>query len=579
MTQNRAYFSEAGQRGSPENQQDCWLRARGWGLLAVLVSTVYPRVLSLGDFPCMDEGFYAYWAQFVHQSLAQGQGLPDTGGFMLYPLLLSWLCALPGNMIIWLRLADMLMAAWAGWLFCRLLVRESRSVEGGVLLALFFLSAMNAPVVIDAGFKNSIFAAYVPLFLAVELVREQDARSPRWFFAGVLTALGVLLREPFAVFAVAGAAAVWAGRGPQALWRYVAGGCLGGMLVLALVGFLRGGVAELIQAYVQAGAVYGAEAGRTWYNFTRYGMEFLLMFGPLLLLTAVAVVVLLYQMSWATYGRALFWLILALLPLLEPLSKLGFVYHFAVVLPGCAGLCALAWSKIPPLFPLLERLGKLGCVVVHRLAVALPGCAGRGARAWSKIAPVCSRLRGERGVKALFLAMFAFLVLTESGQARMTLDTLRAFPSSGWPEKYVPKSNTLLAGNAIRAVLPPGGSLCISGFMFFLYPVTGALPPSPAMGDLSRTFIFSGYDPARFENTLRKDPPDVLVIAKAQGEHSAVFTKELQDVVEKSGLYVRAAEIPVDGEKNYGWIGCTVYRRALPLPAGQTQPHIGEIAG
>ena len=71
-------------------QQDCWLRARGWGVLAVLVSTVYPRVISLGAFPHMDEGFYAYWAQLFHQHLAQGQGMPDAGGFMLYPLLLSW---------------------------------------------------------------------------------------------------------------------------------------------------------------------------------------------------------------------------------------------------------------------------------------------------------------------------------------------------------------------------------------------------------------------------------------------------------------------------------------------------------
>lgn len=152
----------------------------------------------------------------------------------------------------------------------------------------------------------------------------------------------------------------------------------------------------------------------------------------------------------------------------------------------------------------------------------------------------------------------------------MTLDTLRSIPSPGWPEKYISESNTLLAGKAVRAVLPPGGSLSISGFMFFLYPVTGALPPCPAMSDLSRTFIFSGYDPSRFGNMLRENPPDVLVIAETQNDHSAVFTKELQNAVAKTGLYVRAAEIPVDKKKDYGWIGCTVYRRT-PFSAGQTQ--------
>lgn len=514
------------------SSQDVWLHARGWGLLAVLISTVYPRTLSLGAFPHMDEGFYAYWAQFVHQSLSQGQGLPDAGGFMLYPLLLSWLCALPGNTFVWLRLADMLVAAWAGWLFCRLLVRESQSVTGGILLALAFLTAMNRPAVIDEGFKNSIFAAYIFLLLALDLVRAQDAHSPRWFAVGVLTALSVLLREPFAVFAVAGAAAIWVGYGVRALWRYVAGGCLGGILILALVGFLRGGVAELIQSYVQAGAVYSADAGQTWSLFVHSGLKSLIAFWPLLLLTMGAAIVFWRQTARGSRGRAWFWLAMALLPLLEPLSKPGFVYHFAVALPGCAGLCALGWSKFPHTSPRLRRKGVIAlCLAWFIMVLALPGI----------------------------------------GQARMTLDTLRSFPSPGWPEKYISESNTLLAGKAVRAVLPSDGSLSISGFMFFLYPVTGALPPCPAMSDLSRTFIFSGYDPSRFENMLRKAPPDVLVIAEAHADHAAVFTKELQNAVTKTGLYVRAAEIPVDKKKDYGWIGCTVYRRVLSS-AGQTQP-------
>lgn len=548
-------------------QQDCWLRARGWALLAVLISTVYPRVLLLGEFPHMDEGFYAYWAAFFYQSLSQGQGLPDFGGFMLYPLLLSWLCALPGNTLVWLRLADMLVAAWAGWLFCRLLVRESRSVEGGIFLALAFLSTMNIQSFIDLGFKNSFFAAYIPLLMAVELVRGQDAHSPHWFAAGALTALGVLLREPFVIFAVAGAAAAWAGRGPQALWRYVAGGCFCGVLALALFGFLRGDVTELIQSYMQAGAVYEAEAGHTWRNFVSNGMKSVEKCRPLLLLTGSAIIVIWCQTTRGTRGRAWFWLLVALLPLLEPLCKIGFMYHFAVVLPGCAGLCALAWSKIPPLSSLLECLCKLG--PVRRFAAVLPECKGLRDIA-CKVPPVFSRLRGMAAPAFLLTVLTMFLVLPERGTAAMTLDMLRSFPSTGWPEKYVSKSNTLLAGKAIRAVLPPGGSLSISGFMFFLYPVTGALPPSPAMSDLSRTLIFSGYDTSRFEYMLYKMPPDVLVIAETYDDHIAIFTKELEESVRKSGRYIRTAEIPIDKKKNFGYIGFTVYRR-VASSTGQSQ--------
>lgn len=494
----------------------------------VFASTICPRMLFLGSFPYMDEGFYAYWAQFIHQSLAQGRGAPDAGGFMLYPLLLSWLCALPGNALIWLRLADMLAAAWAGWLFCRLLERESGSAVGGMLLALAFLTAMNAPAVIQAGFKNSIFAAYIPLFLALDQAREQNPRSPRWFVAGALTALGVLLREPFAVFAVAGSAAVWLGRGPRAFWRYVAGGLCGGLLLLALTVLLRGGVTELIQSYIQAGAIFGPEAGRTWHKFVSNGQEALRAFWPLLLLTVGAAILFWRQTARGARGRGWFWLTLALLPLLEPLSKIGFVYHFAVALPGCAGLCALTWGGVLRVSPRLRRGGAVAlCLAWGVMLVALPGAA----------------------------------------QARMTLDVLRAFPSPVWPESYIPESNTLLAGRAVGRVLPPNGSLSVSGFMYFLYPVTGALPSSPAMSDLSRTFILTGYDPSRFERALRENPPDVLVIGETHDEHSAVFTEALHDAVEKSGLYVRVAEIPIDRKKNYGWIGCAVYARAVPPPA------------
>ena len=527
MVQDSACFSETDREAMSVQYPVYQPRSGVWSLLVVFVSTVCPRLISLGSFPYMDEGFYAYWAQFIHRSLAQGQGLPDAGGFMLYPLLLSWLCALPGNALVWLRLADMLVAAWAGWLFCRLLVRESRSAVGGMLLAMAFLTAMNLPAVIQAGFKNSIFAAYIPLFLALDLAREKDERSPSWFAAGVLTALGVLLREPFAIFAVAGAVAVWLGRGPRALWRYVAGGFFGGLLLLALTGLLRGGVAELIQFYVQTGAIYGPEAGRVWHKFVNNGQGALREFWPLLLLTAGAAILFWRQTARGTRGRAWFWLVLALLPLLEPLSKIGFVYHFAVVLPGCAGLCALTWGRV---------------------------------------LRVSSRLR-RGGVVALCLAWVILLAaLPGMGQARMTLDVLGAFPSPVWPERYIPESNTLLAGRAIRAALPPSGTLSISGFMYFLYPVTGALPSGPAMSDLSRTFILAGCDPFRFEKTLCENPPDVLVVGETHGEHSAIFTEALQHAVEKSGLYVRVAEIPIDRKKNYGWIGCAVYRRAVPPP-------------
>lgn len=196
-----------------------------WISFVILISTVYPRIVALGNFPHMDEGVYAYWGMLIHQSLAQDQGLPDAGGFSLYPLLCSWVFSLPGMPLLWLRLADMLAAVWAGWLFCRLMVKESGSRVVGLLLSLAFLCAMNRLNVIDAGFKNAIFAAYIPLFLALRLCQKPlRASSPHWYAVGALTALAVLLREPFAAFALLGLFSIWFGWGFDAAWRYAVGG-------------------------------------------------------------------------------------------------------------------------------------------------------------------------------------------------------------------------------------------------------------------------------------------------------------------------------------------------------------------
>lgn len=100
-------------------------------LAVVLISTVYPRLLMLGFFPSMDDGVHGYRSQLIHQGIAAGQGLIDALGFSFYPLLLYWTFDLPGNPVLWLRLADMLLAAWAGWLLCRILQRESGSALAG----------------------------------------------------------------------------------------------------------------------------------------------------------------------------------------------------------------------------------------------------------------------------------------------------------------------------------------------------------------------------------------------------------------------------------------------------------------
>lgn len=520
-----------------------WFSAVWLPFAVVLISTVYPRLLMLGFFPSMDDGVHGYRSQLIHQGIAAGQGLIDALGFSFYPLLLYWAFDLPGNPVLWLRLADMLPAAWAGWLLCRILERESGSITAGCLLALAFLCCMNAEQVLVAGY-NGIFAAYVPLFLALSLsLSGLRAESPRWFAVGALVALAVLLREPFSGFAAFGLAAVWWSGGFKAAWRYALGGALTGLAVLAVLGFLRGGIAVLVDYYIELGDIYAAEAWRVSKKFVGNGLRSLGYFAGPLSLTALAAVLLGREFGACRRagrgagfgGRALFWLGAALLPLLEPLSKIGSVYHFAVCLPGCAGLCALAWRQAAhgPLRP-----------------------GGRGRRA----ALACM----------ILACLGSLLVLPDPGKARMTLDVLRAFPERSWPEAYIPQSNTLLAAKALEEIVPPGGTLSSSGHTFFLNVATGILPPPKGpfaprdgfrLSDLSRTFIAVDHDVKRLADVLRANPPDAAAVGFTYDDHSATFTKDIVAAVERSGLYELVTIIPIDRSKDYGWMGYIIYRK------------------
>ena len=45
-------------------------------------------------------------------------------------------------------------------------------------------------------------------------------------------------------------------------------------------------------------------------------------------------------------NRFFFWLALALVPIIEPISKLGFDYHFINCIPGLAGISAMGWKYV-----------------------------------------------------------------------------------------------------------------------------------------------------------------------------------------------------------------------------------------
>jgi len=488
----------------------------------VIIAVAVPRIAGLSGFPLTDEGYYAYYAMRIGDSLASGQGLPGDGYLMLYPMLTSWVFFLPENPFVLLRIVDLLVAVAAGLLLFGILVRESGSLTVAALLSVSFLLAMSAGPFIQNGFKNSFFAAYIPLFLAMSFSQAETVTRSRWAVIGALVAACVLLRESFAPFALLAAVAVWIRHGIRNVIALCLGAALAAVIILLVVLSARGGLAGLIESYQDAAISFAALQGQKNALFLSGATTAIQMAKIPLLVTAAAVVALLTRACGmhrrAVSGRAWFWLSASLLPLIEPASKIGFAYHFSACLPGMAGLCAWAWRSLTT-----ER--------------------------WKTVAT------GALAVAAAFSLVPAWQMasLLPAG-----LKEARRTAEMGWSKELHGGTNYLIAADLIRGAAPQGGTLSVSGFMYPLFPLTDLRPPSPSLSDLSLALIKGQMDGDHLSATLRACSPDVILTSNRTEFPGA-------DIVDASvratGLYEKVGEVEVDPTRAYGTFGGNVYRK------------------
>lgn len=489
----------------------------------LLLAVLLPRLACLGDFIYMDEGYHDYMARFINLSYERGQGFPQgIIGYKLFPILFHWVWNLPGNGTIWLRVADLLFALASGWMFCLLLTRESNSWPIGLLLALAFFTGMNLDQTIDSGFKNSFFPSFLCLFSALYISRGAENHSWRWLAAGALTATGILFRETFVLFPVIGFMALLFTRNYAALWRYVAGGIGAALLITVISAILRGQLWGIFEFYFVYGKIYGPEEAKRWLKFLENGSRAITFFLPLILLALWSIYCLIRQGRFTPTSRGVFWLACALAPLLEPMAKIGFLYHFSACLPGLAGLCACAYSG-------------------HDAVSA------RTLKYW----------RAAIGLAALTMQP---LMYAQYAKLPITVETLKAWPQKGWPDSVVSQSNTLQVAKLIRELLPPGGTVSSTGFAYFVFPASLTEPPEMGLGDLSRTYIYAGYDKKKFLEKLDSNQPSLILLTSASWDHSATFDADLREIIENHPDYEFVAEVPPDLDKNYGWLGYRIYR-------------------
>jgi hypothetical protein len=495
--------------------------------IIVLAATVLPRLMVLGGLPTTDEGFYAYFAQLIHTNLAAGRGLPDAGTLMIYPLMTSWVFGLSLNHILLLRLTDLFVAAVASWLLYRVIEYESGSRFGGALISLVVIFTMNQPVFIQCGFKNSIFAAYIPLFLAMRLGQvPTNLTHTAWWGTGILAALAVLIRETFLPFLIVGALAILMAHGWRNALRFTLGATATVLIVTGVISISRGGSNTLIASYRYAGVVYASVSAQRASLFVANGILSAKEAMVAIVLGGMGTVAILANAFIFKcpddLKRLFFWVFVVLVPLLEPASKIGYPYSFAVCLPGLAGLAAFGWK--------------------NTLSDGVSSTEKRFAAIVTVVCVLC------------LCPKYIPLV----GHWPATRKAMQCAGSGAWPANAIDQSNFLMASEAIRKIAPPNGTLCVSGFMYTLYPLTGLLPPSNDMSNLSATLIKLDLDERRFSQLLLASPPDILMTTTRTDWPGAEI---LAKVVINSGLYEPVTDILVASDRSYGKFGGTIYRR------------------
>jgi hypothetical protein len=229
----------------------------------------------------------------------------------------------------------------------------------------------------------------------------------------------------------------------------------------------------------------------------------------------------------------LFWLAFIGAALIEPATKICYAYHFAVALPGFAGLCALALREIIRLRPAMTWMNRRTGNILAATGIVLSA-------AW--FYPVCLILSGDRW-------------------SLLTLETLATAPGGYWPEKFIEQSNYLLAAAEIKKVSPENGTLSISRGMHGLYPLTGHLPPSLRLHDLSATTILLNFSVPDIRQTLLDCAPDVIMTTVQNDWPTGGGSAHLLEAVLATGIYEAVTEIPATNKRDHGHLGGAIFRK------------------
>lgn len=501
-------------------------------LLTVICACLVPRLLLITAPPATDEGIYAFNALMIHLNPEPGQLLPNFGTLNLYPMLLSWVFSFELNHFVVLRLFDAIFAAIAGIMLYKVILTVNGNKLHSATIAIVFLITMNDPVFIQYGFKNPITVASIPLLTAILIgLQPQPLSTTRWFACGTLMAIAVLLREPFIIFALLGTFAILLRAHLRASITYIAGGITTAFIILLIIIIMRGGYSTLVQSYVDVGQFMHEIAYQrstlvitSTSSFIKNALGVLIIVSGILL-AKIFVIAKQKQFS-PQYWQYLFWLTLALAPVIEPMLKNGYPYHYATSLIGLSGIVALGWRDIT----YSQSIMKKWIVLTLSFFVII------------SLVPKLKKLN-DHALKY------------SSGITYSQLLT-------DWPATTIQQSNYLLIANKIKQQIThdqslKNATLSIHGSMLGLIPLAGLAPSRPDLAHLSYKLIILGNKKTTLRQQLYTCPPRFIVLTNSSPFRD---TNILLEMIRSMPEYALVDVVKQSANRQYGTFDGAIFK-------------------
>jgi len=502
-------------------------------LIAIIVSiltTGYLRLQLMIVGPETDGGINTFVNQFIFTNLNKGNDLNGPIPLHLYSYLTAWVYSLEINQYIFLRIIDGLIAMFASILFFQVILRESKSIIFTMVLIIPLLIIMNDAVNIGFGFKNSIWVSYVPFFTAL-LIWQKLTKEDRFsfYFIGALISLGVLFREPFLPFFILTGFVIYINYGWRILLKYLIGSASLGFSIIILVLLHRGGdLIGFVNSYVIFAGGLKDYAVSEWSSFLQWGLYTIKVNWMLCIISVFSAIYIIksyfFDKKMIPINRFYFWLAISFIPLLEPIMKVGFPYHFANCLPGLAGLSAMAW----------KQMNTNESKIKNRLSIA------------------------TISLMSFFIILPTLNHALKDDNILSPLEVFRwANSNDAFRQKIIVENNNyLIAAARIYELSREDSTLVVSGHMQAIYPLTGLLPPIYELNDLRTLYSGLNFNENKLLKIIEKYRPTLILTTNLIGKGE----KDLPGIINKTNLYNKVGVIEENLEIDYGWKSGIIYR-------------------